>query len=138
MSENDFTFKDGNTELKLNVIIQTLKIASSAKMIGEFNDKNHINLKTEKLAGNINSCLGLIKVEGLYVPNTVLAADIRKETDRVQKILAVLSKNITEKQYNKIESVGKKIDINRLLAKISLSVEIEPEIIPAEKDEKKL
>lgn len=130
INENDFEFKDDNTELKLNILIQTLNVASNAKMIGDYNyNGNHINLQTDKLAGGVNACLGLIKVGDYYVPNTVLATDIRKETDNRQKVLTVLSKKIIDEKYNTIEMVGKKIDIKRLLEKISPLVKIDSDII---------
>ncbi len=134
ISENDFNFKDRNTELKLNVLIQTLRVASNAKMIGDYNySGTHINLKTDKLAGGINACLGFIKVGDCYVPNTVLAADIRQESNDVRKILAVLSKRVDEDKYNKIETVGKKIDIVKLLEKVSQNVQIDSGLIPCRK-----
>ena len=130
VSEKDFYFKDENTELKLNVLIQTLRVASNAKMIGDYNyNGNHINLQTDKLAGGINACLGFVKVNNYYVPNTVLATDIRKETDNTQKVLAVLSKKIKTEKYNTIEMVGKKIDIKKLIEKISPLVKIDSSII---------
>ena len=60
---------------------------------------------------------------------TVLATDIRKETDNTQKVLAVLSKKIKTEKYNTIEMVGKKIDIKKLIEKISPLVKIDSSII---------
>lgn len=103
-------------------------------MIGDFNN-SRLMLQTDKLAGGVNACLGFIKIGDHYVPNTVLETDIRQESTNVQKVLAVLSKHITEEKYSKIEMVGKKIDINKLLAKISSSVEIKPEILSGKKEQ---
>lgn len=108
INENDFEFKDKTTEQKLNVLVQTLRIASNAKMIGDYNyNTSHINLQTDKLAGGVNACLGFIKVDDYYIPNTVLTTDIRKETNNRQKVLYVLSKNIGDEKYNNIEMVEK-------------------------------
>ena len=60
---------------------------------------------------------------------TVLATDIRKKTDNTQKVLAVLSKKIKTEKYNTIEMVGKKIDIKKLIEKISPLVKIDSSII---------
>ena len=60
---------------------------------------------------------------------TVLATDIRKKTDNTQKVLAVLSKKIKTEKYNTIEMVGKKIDIKKLIEKISTLVKIDSSII---------
>lgn len=133
LSESDFEFKDGTTEQKLNVLTQVLRISSNAKMIGDFNN-SRLMLQTDKLAGGVNACLGFVKVDDYYVPNTVLETDIRQESTNVQKVLAVLSKHITEEKYGKIEMVGKKIDIFRLISKISPSVKIKPEILSGEKE----
>lgn len=134
LKESDFEFKDETTEQKLNILTQVLRISSNAKMIGDFNN-SWLMLQTDKLAGGVNACLGFIKIGDHYVPNTVLETDIRQESTNVQKVLAVLSKHITEEKYSKIEMVGKKIDINKLLAKISSSVEIKPEILSGKKEQ---
>lgn len=128
LKESDFDFKDNTTEQKLNVLIQTLRISTNAKMIGDFIN-GHLKLQTDKLAGNVNSCLGFIKSNNYYVPNTVLEVDIRQETSDRQKVLAILSKKVAEDKYNKIEMVGKKIDIKRLLEKISPLVKFDSDII---------
>lgn len=130
LKESEFDVKSGFAEQKLNVLLQTLRVASNAKMIGDYNyNASHINLQTDKLAGGVNSCMGFIKVDDYYVPNTVLETDIRKETDNRQKVLAVLSKKIKDEKYNTIEMVGKKIDIKRLLEKVSPLVEIDGKIM---------
>ena len=123
LNENDFDFnKDGTTVLKLNVLLQTLKIASNVKMIGDYNGMRPY-LQTDKLAGGVNSCIGFLKgTNDCYIPNTILATDIKKEVTSYARVLAVLSKKISEKEYNKIEMVAKKIDINLLLSKVKNNI----------------
>ncbi|MCM1525355.1 MAG: PBECR4 domain-containing protein [Ruminococcus sp.] len=128
LRESDFEFKDNTTEQKLNVLIQTLRISTNAKMIGDFIN-GHLKLQTDKLAGSVNSCLGFIKSNNYYVPNTVLEVDIRQETSDRQKVLAILSKRIEEEKYNTIEMVGKKIDIERLIEKVAQYVQIDSKIM---------
>jgi len=53
LKENEFEFKDNTTEQKLNVLIQTLRIASNAKMIGDYNYK-YIGYELKNLEINID------------------------------------------------------------------------------------
>lgn len=128
LSADNFDFKDGSTIQKMQVLVNTLKISANAKMVGDYLD-GRINLKTDKIAGSVNSFLGFIKNGRYYIPNTVMADDLRKNTIEAKKVLAVLSKHIDDDKYNKIEMVGKKIDIKRLLEKISPLVEIDGKIM---------
>lgn len=125
---SDFEFKDRNTEQKLNILINTLNVSSSVKMVGDYSGYR-INLKTDKVAGNVNSFLGFIKTGKYYTPNTAMADDIRKNTGYTQKVLAILSKKIDEPEYNRILSVGKKIKIVPLLEKVSSSVKIDKSLL---------
>lgn len=117
LKESAFNFKDKYAEQKLKVLVQTLKVASNAKMIGDYNGF-HVKLQTDKLAGSIKSCIGFYRVGKYYIPNTVLAADIRNETSGRHKILAILSKNIENDKYDTVEMVDKKIDLYKLLENI--------------------
>ena len=128
LCEDDFDFKGSTAELKLCVLTNTLRIAENAGMIGDYNGV-HLKLHTDKLAGSVNSCLGFVKIWGVFVPNTVLAVDMRKEVRDRQKILAILSKKISSDKYDKIEMTGKKIDISRLLERLEKSVPIADELL---------
>lgn len=129
LSPNDFDFKkDGTTEQKLNVLTQALRIASNAKMIGEYSG-NRLKLQTDKLAGSVYSCVGFINIGQYYVPNTVLATDIRQEVHERRRVLAVLSKSIVEEKYSVIESVAKKMDIQLLLSRIEKQVPIAAKLL---------
>lgn len=128
LKESDFDFKDATTEQKLNVILQTLRISTNAKIIGDFNNVG-LKLQTDKLAGSVYSCLGFIKTsDNSYVPNTVLEGDIRKKVNGHQRILAIISKHIDEPRYNEIKYVAKKIDIQKLLDKIKDDVPIDEKL----------
>lgn len=127
LSIDNFDFKDGSTVQKLQVLTNTLKLSANAKMIGNFLD-GRINLKTDKIAGSVSSFLGFKKIGKYYVPNTVMADDLRKNTTEAKKVLAILSKSISEDKYNTIEMTGKKIDIERLIEKVSQSVPIDVKI----------
>lgn len=127
LSPDDFNFKNSNTEQKLKVINQVLQI-SNASMIGIYNNLR-INLKTDKVVGGSAAFLGLVEDKGYYVPNTTIADDIRKNSNNVERVLAVLSKVRNEKKYNKIERVSKGIDIERLILKLKDEVTISADIV---------
>lgn len=131
LRENDFDFKNNTTEQKLNVLIQTLRISTNAKIIGDFNN-GRLNLQTDKLAGSVYSCMGFIKSGDYYIPNTILEDDIRKNINGSQKVLAIISKHISEPKYNEIKYVAKKIDIQRLLEKVKGEVPIDEKLLNGE------
>lgn len=134
LSIDDFDFKkDGSTDQKMQVLVNTLKISVNAKMIGNYSGWR-MNLKTDKIAGSVNAFLGFVKNGKYYYPNTVMADDLRKNTKENFKVLAVLSKKISEEKYNKIEMVGKKIDVLRLLEKVAQSVKIDSELTDGSKN----
>lgn len=124
LSSDAFEFKNKTTEQKLNVLAQTVNLSKNTKMFGEYNWAR-INLKTDKIAGSVSSFLGFIKTDTYYVPNTVIADDTRNNSTDTQKVLAILSKNIDDSDYNKIISVAKKIEIKPLLTKLSKNVPID-------------
>lgn len=128
LSENDFEFKDGSTEQKLKVLIQTLNIKSNARMIGDFSG-NRVNLKTDKVAGGTNSFLGFLKVGESYVPNTVMEGDIRKDMYFPSRVLGVLSKRIHEQTYNERIYFAKKIDVDKLIQKMRNDIPVAEELI---------
>lgn len=121
LTVNDFEMKNDTTELKLQVLSQTIKLRSNAKMVGTYsNNGNHIMLQTDKLAGGIKSCMGFVLTDNrLYVPNTVLKANIINEVDRHERVLAIISKPFNSKSIGTVEYVADKIILDRLLDKTS-------------------
>lgn len=124
LSVDDFEINpDGTTQLKMEVINQALNISCNAKMIGDYNN-GRIKLQTNKIAGSTASCIGFIKDNGYYVPNTILCDDTRSNVIESQRIIAILSKNVSESQYEKTNYVAKKIEIKPLLTKLAKDVPI--------------
>ena len=125
LSDDNFELKkDGTTVLKLQILEQTLNMSVNAKMIGDYSG-SHIQIQTGKVTGSITSCLGLIKDNGYYIPQTVLKEDARNNIKKgtQSQILAILQKKISEKEYMKViystKKVGNdKLDILELLSKI--------------------
>lgn len=124
LSENDFEFKDGTTELKLDTIKRTLMPSKNFKTAGVYNQKRP-NLNTEYLIGSRNSptvngsSLGFIKPtasSGFYIPNTLLNGNIYDDIDAEDRleVLAVLKKDIHEYSYNEIKYLAKDIFIHKL------------------------
>ena len=93
-----------------------MRIDKISNMLGEFNNYN-IYLKTEKLAGNVNACMGFkkdIKLN-IYVPNTALKKDIREITNNRSKIIAILKKKHTDKLYSCITYLKQNYKIYNIL-----------------------
>lgn len=97
----DFSFvQDGTTHLKLNVLPLLMTKNISAKMAGDFQNSSPF-LYTDKLIGNVKSCLGFVKTRhACYVPNTVLNLDIRNATQRTLQVIATYRKRQEESLYN--------------------------------------
>lgn len=128
LKTKDFELKeDGTTFQKIDVILSTLALSKNAKMIGEYNGLR-LYLKTDKLVGNTNSCLGLLQDGNYYIPNTVLQGNIKDDSFTTSQVLAVLSKRIEEPSYSEIRYVAKKIDIQRLLDKIKDRISIDEKL----------
>lgn len=81
-------------------------------MIGDY-DQHSPKLITEKLAGNIQGCMGFVlSSSGKYIPNTILKGrtdDFTKKTDRV---LLIYRKKSTDSKYQEIVRIAKKVDWN--------------------------
>ena len=116
INANNLIKKDTTTDLKLQVLPQLMKIDKNANMIGNFYDSN-IYLQTEKVAGNINSCMGFVKNNetNLYIPNTALKRDIRDITKDRKKVIAILKKDFNEKLYKNITYLKKGYNIDEIL-----------------------
>ena len=74
-------------------------------------------LQTEKIAGNINACMGFVKdnESNTYIPNTSLKKDIRDITNNRNKIVAIFKKDITEKLYKNITYLKQSYQITDIL-----------------------
>ncbi len=121
--------KDGNTQTKLIVLPMLMNISKNAKMIGDY-DKNKIYLQSDKIVGNVNSCLSFIKYNNYYISNSSLKEDIRKIVYNHKRIICILSKKIQEKEYNEITYIDKKyietiLLSEDILAKISNKIKHE-------------
>ncbi len=121
--------KDGNTQTKLIVLPMLMNISKNARMIGDY-DKNKIYLQSDKIVGNVNSCLSFIKYNNYYISNSSLKEDIRKIVYNHKRIICILSKKIQEKEYNEITYIDKKyietiLLSEDILAKISNKIKHE-------------
>lgn len=106
-----------------------MNISKNAKMIGDY-DKNKIYLQSDKIVGNVNSCLSFIKYNNYYISNSSLKEDIRKIVYNHKRIICILSKKIQEKEYNEITYIDKKyietiLLSEDILAKISNKIKHE-------------
>ncbi len=125
----DFTFKSNfTTELKLNILETIMKIAYSARMIGEYIGP-HINLYTEKVTGTTNACLGLILAQNIYVPNSTINEDIRNIAQKpLGKIFVIFRKEIQSNLYTEITYRSKNIDITTQSLPQNIQALVSPEL----------
>lgn len=101
----------GYTELKLAVLPSLLKPNLGANMVGDYNG-SHPLLVTDKLAGNVKCCLGLVtdpQKQPFYAPNSVLNLNIKDVTHDTRRILATYRKTIAEAQYSELIYKAKKV-----------------------------
>ena len=112
---SDFNIPDsGTVEMKLSVLPQMINISKTAKMIGEYSFSKSL-LYTEKLTGNVTACVGFVRDDRFYIPNTVLREDIRDITKRPQKrVLAVFKKEMKEPVYSELCYHAKGINLSRI------------------------
>jgi len=115
LSVDDFSVPlDGNTAKKLTVLPQLMQIFKTAKMVGDYNFSKS-RLLTEKLTGNITACMGFVRDDIYYIPNTVLKEDMRDITNKPQqRMLAIFRKRIFDQQYNELTYIAKDIYIESL------------------------
>lgn len=127
LSARDFEFKGKTTNLKLEIFPQIIKIELLANQIGRFSDSGNL-LKTDILVGTTrNSCLGLKFVEKnqIYVPNTILKEDIRKITNKRNRVIAILKKDLRQKQYEKVTYIAQNTNIKMLNQNDEISAQID-------------
>lgn len=107
--------KDGTTRLKLEALPKLITFLQFSKMTVLYN-KTRPKLSVDRLAGTTNYCLGFTKEGKYYVPSSCLLEDIRTLGDKPSQILAILSKNASNKDllYNEIRYIAKGIDWSHL------------------------
>lgn len=118
LSPHDIKIKDdGTTIKKLNVISSTLnKNLFSQKIIGNYNGYQ-LDLKTDKLVGNLYACVGFVKdKEGkFHIPNTLLQVDIRDRIEYSCQVICTFVKNKKDSKYNNLTYKAKKFDYTKLV-----------------------
>lgn len=67
-------------------------ITKVTKIIGCYNDSRHY-LFVNKVIGNINFCLGLIKIGNTYVPSSALLANIKRFVENHRRCWQLHCKN---------------------------------------------
>lgn len=116
LSPRDFEFADdGTTDLKLNVLPLVVNKNLSANMIGDYNASKPL-LYTEKLAGSVKACVGLIRDPntGLFLPNTMLQEDLRRNVHGYVTVIATYRKKQSDETYQELTYAAKKVDWSRV------------------------
>ena len=107
--------KDGSSDLKLSVLSTIMSIHKTAKMVGDYNMTKSL-LITEKIVGTVTACLGFVRENDYYLPNTVLREDIRDVTRSPQRrILATSLKKSNDTVYSEISYLAKDFTIGSLV-----------------------
>lgn len=106
---------DGTVELKLSVLAGLCRIHKNARMIGDYNNSKSL-LVTEKLVGGANSCLGFVREDAYYIPNTALKEDIRDITYTPwHRIIATFRKPKKAAQYTELCYLAKGVELAQLI-----------------------
>ena len=124
----DFDYKDNTSALKINNLIKAMNLCSFSKMIGEFKH-NKVYVSVKKVTGNNNLIVGFDEGENINYPKTLLKGDIRDYTQKVYKIIGILSKNLLDKKYNKLDYIAKKINVKRFISNNELKDLIDIDIL---------
>lgn len=104
LSLSDFEIaQNGMTELKLMILPNLMKRNLSANMIGEYSG-NRPSLKTKRVVGKVTGYVGFAvdKNTNRYVPNTVINADIRNDSNDYKSVLCVYRKSIEANRYEEL------------------------------------
>ncbi len=67
-------------EIKLAALPALMDVSKVTKIIGDYNNDRPY-LLVDKVVGGTNFCLGLSKVDEVYVPSSALLIDIKKLTN---------------------------------------------------------
>jgi len=106
--------EDGTTEMKLSILSKVINIHKTAKMIGDYNFEKSL-LMTEKIVGNVTACVGFVRDNNYYVPNTALREDIREITVHpIKKILAVFTKGNKDTLYSEVSYLAKDVSLDSI------------------------
>ena len=100
--------------MKLQILKNLVSLNKKAKILGNYNVSKP-KLNTELMIGNIEWCLGFIKEERYYVPNTLCKEDIRNVVINPNRIICILSKKIKEDFYSTIDYLVKDIEIKDII-----------------------
>lgn len=124
----DFEYKDNTSALKIDNLIKAMNLSSFSKMIGEFKH-NKIFVSLKKVTGNNNLILGFDEGENINYPKTLLKGDVRDYTQKVYRIIGILSKNISDKKYNTLNYIAKNINVKRLISNKELKNKMNVDIL---------
>jgi len=120
VAATNFAYRDANTELKFEVLLKALDYKGNFKMLGDYNH-GHPKLKTDILVGGQQCCIGFIKKNaGYYKPNTVLKADVRNEVKETRRVLAIMQKEIQDRNYTQISYLANDVYAHKLFREFCL------------------
>ena len=125
LSFDDWDYKnDGTSQLKIRALPQMVEFHKNARMIGTYSG-NRVYLKSDMCFGGLYCYLGLVAdknnknfIEDIYVPNSLINGDIKKDTKNQERIIAMFRKDKTDAQYKELTYLAKDIDFNYIKEQI--------------------
>lgn len=101
-------------QMKLEILDNLVSLNKKSKMIGNFNESK-LKLNTEIVIGNIGWCLGFIKENEYYIPNTLFQEDIRNVVVIPNRIICIMSKRIKDDKYTNMDYLVKDFEIKEIV-----------------------
>ena len=126
LSPNDIALADdGTTDLKLDVLPQLVRIHTTARMVGDY-DQSKSLLVTDKIAGTVTAAMGFIQTKGMYLPNTALKKDVRELTKSTirHRVATIFSKPRHAKMYSNLTYIAKSLTLEDISANIDEYVDL--------------
>ncbi|MCD8159143.1 MAG: PBECR4 domain-containing protein [Clostridiales bacterium] len=114
---NDFIVKNKKyTAYKLDTIFDAVAIHKNAKVIGDFGNQG-IKIEADMGLGNVTYTMTLRRFKkdlNYCYPVGILKSDVRNEVFPHSPIIAILTKNIKDRLYNKCTYKSKNINFNEI------------------------
>ena len=110
LSIDDFWMAaDNSTYLKSQVIIELMKIYTTAKMVGDYDESRPL-LYTDKIVGNVRGCMGFVQQSTsspYWVPNTLLNVPARDVVRSTHRLMATYQKRGKDILYSHMLQLAK-------------------------------
>lgn len=84
----------------------------------------------KKITGTVSACLGLIQINNIYIPNSVIKEDVRTIIPKPPgKIFAIFKKKISSNYYDAITFKSQSIEITEKCIPEELRIQIKSALL---------